>query len=59
MRQVFKQTDNWGARVLGKRGTNTTYDNIPKFWEWLTINYVMNATRDLLLRFYIFKSEGL
>jgi len=48
-----------GARVLAKRGTNTVYNIIPKFSKSLTINCVVNATGDILLRFYIFKSEQL
>jgi hypothetical protein len=48
-----------GARVLVKGGTNTIYNIIIKFWECLTINYVVNATWDILLGFYIFKGERL
>ncbi len=44
---------------MAKRGTNTINDIIPKFWEWLTINCVVNVTGDILLRFYIFKGEWL
>jgi hypothetical protein len=33
------------------------YDTIPKAKEWLTINYVVNATRTTFLGFYIFKGE--
>jgi hypothetical protein len=43
------------AKVLAKRRTNTIYNIIPKFWEWLTINCVVNATGNILLRFYISK----
>ncbi len=44
---------------MAKRVTNTIYDVIPKFWEWLTVNYVVNAIGDILLWFYIFKGEQL
>jgi len=38
-----------------KKGSNHVYNIIPKSQEWLIMNYVMNATRGVLLRFYIFK----
>ncbi len=50
--QVGKQSR---ANVLVKRGSNVVYSTIPKSWEWLTINYEMNATRFVLLGFHIFK----
>jgi len=59
MRQVFKHANNWELRFWLKEGQITIYDIIPKFWESLTINCVMNATWDILLRFYIFKGERL
>jgi hypothetical protein len=33
-----------GAWVLAKRRFNAIYSTIPKSQEWLTINYVVNAT---------------
>jgi len=50
--QVGKQL---GVRVLARRGAYAIYNIIPKNLEWLTINYVGNATPS----FYIYKSERL
>jgi hypothetical protein len=41
--------------VLVIRGSNVVYSTIPKFREWLTINYVVNTKGGVLPRFYIFK----
>jgi hypothetical protein len=30
---------------------------IPKSWEWLIVNYIVNVVGGVLLVFYIFKSE--
>jgi hypothetical protein len=57
MKQVFKQADNRELGVLAKRGMNIVYNIIPKSRECLTINCVMNAARDILPGFYIFKGE--
>jgi hypothetical protein len=46
------------VKVLAKRGSNYIYI-IPKSWEWLIVNYVMNGIGEVLLRFYIFKAERL
>lgn len=47
------------AKVLAKRGSNVVYNIIPKSWEWLIINCVINATSVILLRLYIFIGERL
>jgi hypothetical protein len=54
--QIGKQV---GKKVLTKNGSNVVYSTIPKFREWLIINIVMNVTRFLLPRFYIFRRERL
>jgi hypothetical protein len=41
------------------KGSNTIYSTILEFQQWLTINYVKNVARGVLLRFYIFKGEKL
>jgi hypothetical protein len=46
------------VRVLAKKVSNYIYI-IPKSWEWLIMNYVMNGIGEVLLRFYIFKGERL
>ncbi len=33
------------------------YNTIPKYREWLIVNYVVNAIGITLLRFYIFRGE--
>ncbi len=35
------------------------YNTAPKSREWLTINYAVNATRTILLGFYILRGEWL
>jgi hypothetical protein len=47
------------TKVLAKRESNAIYRNIPKSWEWITINCAINAVDEVLLRFYIFKKERL
>ncbi len=47
------------ARVLAKKGSNTVYSTIPKFQEWLTMNYAINAARGVLFSFNIFRSKRL
>jgi hypothetical protein len=42
-----------------KKRSNVVYNTIPKSWEWLTINCVVNVARGVLLGFYIFKGEKL
>jgi hypothetical protein len=44
---------------LARRTCNANYNIIPKFWEWLTINNEINATKGVLLGFYIFRGEKL
>jgi hypothetical protein len=44
---------------MARKGSNVVYNTIPKSWEWLTINCVMNVIRGVLLGFYIFKGEKL
>jgi hypothetical protein len=48
-----------GVKALVKRKSNVVYNIIPKSQEWLTINCVLNATRFILLRFYIFRGKRL
>jgi hypothetical protein len=48
-----------GVQVLVKRDSNHIYNIIPKSWEWLIMNYVMNVVDEVLPRFYIFKGERL
>jgi hypothetical protein len=43
--------------MLAKRGSQQVYNTIPKSKEWMIINCVVNATRNILLSFYIFKGE--
>jgi hypothetical protein len=40
---------------LARRGSHHVYNTIPKSKEWLIINYVVNAIRGSLPRFYIFR----
>jgi hypothetical protein len=47
----------FGAQVLARWGSYDVYNTIPKFQEWLTMNYVVNVARVTLLAFYIFTSE--
>ncbi len=54
--QACKQ---FGIRVLARRGFNAIYNTIPKSQEWLIVNYTINATKGVLLSFYIFKGERL
>jgi len=54
--QVGRQLRAW---VLAKRGSNQIYNIIPKFQQWLIINYVVNVTNGIMLGFYIFKGEKL
>jgi hypothetical protein len=44
-------------RVLVKRGSHQVYKSISKYVEWLAMNYVVNATKGSLPRFYIFMGE--
>jgi hypothetical protein len=34
-----------GARVLAKRSSQQVYNIIPKYREWLIVNYVVNVAR--------------
>jgi hypothetical protein len=47
MKLEFKQGGNQ-AKVLAKRGFYQVYNTIPKFKEWLTINYVVNVEGGLI-----------
>jgi len=42
---------------LARKGSNVVYNMIPKSWEWLIVNYIVNVVGGVLLVFYIFKSE--
>jgi hypothetical protein len=44
---------------LARKTSNAIYNTIPKFWEWLTLNNEINATKGVLLGFYIFRGEKL
>ncbi len=46
-----------GTKVIAKKGFHQVYNIIPKSREWLTINYVVNATGGSILGFYIFWGE--
>jgi hypothetical protein len=48
-----------GAQDFARRGLNHIYNIIPKFQQWLIVNYVMNVTNGIMLGFYIFKGEKL
>jgi hypothetical protein len=43
--------------MLAKKGSQQVYNIIPKSREWMTANCAVNATRGILLGFYIFKGE--
>ncbi len=40
---------------MAKQGSQDVYITIPNSWEWLIVNYVVNAVGAPLLTFYIFK----
>jgi hypothetical protein len=44
-----------GAKVFIIQGSHQVYNIIPKYREWLIINYVVNVAGITLLRFYVFK----
>lgn len=51
---------NWiQVDIQIKKGSNVIYSAIPKSWEWLTINCVINIVGGVLLWFCIFKGERL
>jgi hypothetical protein len=54
--QVGRQSE---AKVLARRGSNVVYNITPKSWKWLIINWAINATNVILLRFYTFIGERL
>jgi hypothetical protein len=41
------------------KGSNAIYNTIPKFQEWLIVNYVIKDAKGVLHGFYIFKGERL
>jgi hypothetical protein len=43
---------------LAKQGSQQVYIIIPKSKKWLIINYVVNATKTTLPRFYILEERG-
>jgi hypothetical protein len=45
--------------MLAMTRFNVVYSTIPKSWEWLIINCVVNVANGSLLSFYIFRSERL
>jgi hypothetical protein len=47
----------FGARVIAKRGSQDVYNTIVNSWEWLTINCVVNATSVTFPTFYILRSS--
>jgi hypothetical protein len=44
---------------LARKGSNAIYNSIPKSWEWLIVNCVVNAAKSVIPGFYIFKGEKL
>jgi hypothetical protein len=39
------------------QGLYDVYSTIPKSWEWLFVNCVVNATKATLFAFYIFRGS--
>jgi hypothetical protein len=44
---------------LAKKRSNVVYNIIPKFQEWLIINYEINVVESIPLGFQIFKGKRL
>jgi hypothetical protein len=42
-----------------KRSTHGLYNIVPKSYEWLIVNYVINVVKTILPGFYNFKGERL
>lgn len=47
------------ARVLAQKCSNQIHSTISMSQKWLNYKYVINATNEVLLRFYAFKGERL
>jgi hypothetical protein len=57
MKHASKHEDNQEQLVFAKRVSHQVYNTIPKSREWLTINYVVNATGTTMPGFYIFRGK--
>ncbi len=44
---------------MARKGSNAVYNINLETWEWLIVNCMVNATRDVLHGFYIFRGERL